>query len=468
MYGFLLLGTLLFATPNWKRFFLSDKWGGYAKSTHFVDLLQNPVVSATIAFLWFVSAIALIAGWHTLIAAFTNLCFCRYFFVHMRWRGVLRGMGAPGFMTYWTGLALFLLEFASRFAPDVRPLALLTTQVDFALIMLSAGIYKATAGYARNQGMEYGLVNPQWGYWPTLWKTVPPESVVFKAMNHLAWLTEIVAAILMLVPQTRFAGGVLILLSFIFIASQIRLTLLAELVILDCFLFFYSGSLGNSLILRLTSAYHVAPPVTHTVPFLAQSLVFFLSLYLCLLPVAHLLLFYNFYAHKSFLPKFQSAFERYTNFFGLIIWRVFSVDVVNFFIQIYRIDRGSDQRQLLSNYGWKGGWRFSHVGESITITSLFTTLKYYSTQPDLFKERLLRYAKTLHTAESGVFLFEYISIHKEAFGFSYKPIAEYRVDTASGAVYISQIDDSVSVNAAHDCSPVREGVRPGSYVALGD
>jgi hypothetical protein len=325
-----------------------------------------------------------------------------------------------------------------------------------------------TAGYARNHGMEYGMANPQWGFYPDFWKRVPPQSILFKTMNHLAWLTEVVSAVLMLIPPTRFIGGALMLLSFIFIATQIRLTLLAEIVILDCFVFFHPNSIGDQLIRPLAAYLPSTQSSGHAIPLVGSIVAVCLITYLLLLPVAHGILFYNFYGRKSLPGKLQIAFERYTNFFGLIIWRVFSVDVVNFFIRIYRVNRDTNERELVSRYGWKGGWRFSHVGESIAITSLFTTLKYYANQPELFLERLFRYARTLNTGGLDLFLFEYVSIQKGMRDFTYVPVAEYLVDTKSGALDVAFLDESVSVNAAHECSPVREGVRPGSYVALGE
>ena len=103
----------------------------------------------------------------------------------MRWKGILRGMGAPGFMTYWLALATFLLEYSLRYAFDMRHLVLLTLQVDFALIIFSAGIYKFTAGYPKNHGMEFGLVNPEWGYWWKFYSKVPPKHWLFKSLNQL-------------------------------------------------------------------------------------------------------------------------------------------------------------------------------------------------------------------------------------------------------------------------------------------
>ena len=155
-YGALMLATLVQALPEARRFFMSERWGGDAQSGRDVDALQNPLALPIVMAVWMGAAIAMIAGWAGPWPALVNVAFCRYFFIHMRWKGVLRGMGAPGFMAYWTGIAVALLEVTTRVAADLRPLALLVLQVDLAFIMLSAGIYKFTAGYPRNHGMELG------------------------------------------------------------------------------------------------------------------------------------------------------------------------------------------------------------------------------------------------------------------------------------------------------------------------
>jgi hypothetical protein len=480
-YGVLLMGTLLWALPHWRRFFLSERWGGYSKSARDVDFIQNPVVAPVIGAVWFLCAALITLGWWSLWAALLNLLLCRYFFVRMRWKGVQRGMGAPGFMTYWLAAAVLLLEYTLRYAsPDLRALALLVLQVDFAFIMLSAGIYKLTAGYARNHGMEGGMVNPEWGYWWRFYARRSPHHWIFKVLNQLAWSTEVFAGILMLIPQTRFIGALLILFSFIFIATQIRLGLLCEMVIVCCLLFFHPGSYGDlfaNAIMPATAAVAatsgVAPDagaaaIGGGLAFLNQLLAAGLWAYLLLLPVAHGGLFYNFYARRKLPSTLQRALEIYTNFFGIIIWRVFSVDVVNFFILIHHRPRTgeAEERVLLTRYGLGGGLRYSHVGESITVTSLFTTLKYYPSNNELFRERLLRYARTLACPADSVLDFEYVSVCKSEDHFDFVTVAEYTVDTAAGTIEERVLNEIVSVRAAHAASPVHEGARPGSYAPL--
>lgn len=467
-YGLLLLGTLLITLPHGRRFFVTERWGGYARSSLWTDAIQNPVALPLVMGAWVVSALLITLGVWTVWAAALNLLFCRYFFIQMRWKGVLRGMGAPGFMAYWLGGAVFLLELTRRHAPGLAPAALLVLQVDFALIMLSAGLYKLSAGYARNEGMEYGLVNPEWGYWWRSWMRLPPGHWLFRTLNHLAWGTEVAAALCMLLPPTRAWGGILLMVSFAFIATQIRLGLLCELVMVCGVLYFPPGSAPDSWIrLLVPGGMEITAAAPASLPLLTGPLTAALAFYMLLLPFAHGGLFYNLYARRRLAGPWQRLLEVYTNFFGMVIWRVFSVDVVNFFIRIWRERRdGAGGRMLVSEYGWRGGLRYSHVGESITVTSLFTTLKYYPSNSPLFTERLVRYARTLPCPADSVLIFEYVSIRKIADRFAFVPVAEYRVDAAAGLVTERVLEPGMSVRAAHPVSPVQEGVRPGSYAPL--
>jgi hypothetical protein len=461
-YGVLMLLTLAQALPNARRFFLSERWGGYAKSSRDVDAVQNPLVLPVLLIVWFGAALAIVFGWAMPWAALVNLVLCRYFFIHMRWKGILRGMGAPGFIAYWVGFAVFLLEYTARFAPNLRPLALLVLQVDLALIILSAGVYKFTAGYARNHGMELGMANPMWGYWWRHYITLPPNNVVYWTLNQLAWGTEVVAALLMLVPPTRELGGLLLSASFVFILTQIRLGFLCEMGVLAGLLYVVPGSLVDgwiAAIVGMPTAPHIGtgPGIAIVNAALGSALIG----YLALLPLAHAGLYYNFYARRSLPRPVQRLLERYTNLFGIIIWRVFSVDLVNFFIHVHAEPAEGGARTLV---GRLGTWpRFNHVGEMICITSLFTTLKYYPADDGIFRERLQRYARTIARPPSSVLVFEYISVVKRPMHFDWVPVAEYRVDVDAGTVSERLLDKSFSPRAAHAVSPVHAGAVPGSY-----
>ena len=202
----------------------------------------------------------------------------------------------------------------------------------------------------------------------------------------------------------------------------------------------------------------------HSVGWLAAALTVALWTYLALLPLAHLGLSANLYLRRSLRPGLQRLLELYTNTFGIVVWRVFSVDVVGFFVRVHRAPRGDTAaRTLVSRWGWRHGLRYSSVGEAITVTSLFTTLKYYPSNNALFVERLLRYARTVPHADDEVLVFEYDSVLKSVGRWELTPSAEYVVDTSDASVDERVLDERVSVRAAREHSRVHEGTRPGSY-----
>lgn len=471
-YGVLLLALLGWTLPHARRFFMSERWGGYAKSSWDVDLVQNPIVLPVVLALWIGLGAALVVGWQPVWVSLLNLLICRYFFVYMRWKGVLRGMGAPGYTTNWIGAAVFFLEYTTHYAPHLRSVALLLVQVDWALIMLSAGIYKFTAGWPKNEGMDTGMCNPEWCYW---WKSLmrlPPRHAVFQSMNQCGWLGEVVAAALMFIPQTRFIGGLLITLSFVVVRAYIRLGVLAEMVMIVVLLYAHPGSLLDQWAVGLVSPVATVAPVALTgaagqVISIANLLLgAFFTLHLLMLPLVHAGLFYNFYGRRHFVAPVQRLLERYSNFFGIIIWRVFTSDLINFFLMIYRRPRDGGEETLVSRWGLPGSLRYAHVGESITVTTLFTTLKYYPSNNALFQERLLRYARTLPGADQDLLVFRYFSVRKSETGFQHVPVAEFVCDTAAGTVEERLLSDDAPIRSAHLASPVHEGFRPGSYAPL--
>ncbi len=464
--GATMLLTLLRALPLARYYFLSERWGGYGERGWRVDIIQNPVVIPLVYAAWLAACVALLAGRYVVIAAGFNLLACYYFFIAMRWRGVLRGMGAPGFIAYWLSAAVFLIELTRRHAPDVQGLAVLALQVDFALIMLAAGIYKFTAGYRHGDGMELGLVNPEWGYWGRLWKRVPPTHPIFRFFNEMAWGTEAGAALLMLTPETRFLGGFIMLLSFVFIATQIRLGYLCEMVMVSCLVFFHPGSAGDMVVTAIVPGSDTLTPTPY--PWLSTALAMFLAGYLLLLPFARVGLSYNLHAKKALPGVLQRMLDAFANLFGLILWRVFSADHTNFFINIYEVPRGGGPRRLISDWTAHRRYhgRYNQVAEGIVVTTLFTTLKYYPSNNALFVERLLRYARTVKRTPGSQLVFEHVSVLKQANGFTFAPAAEFVVDVEGGTVREVTIDPDRSVRAPIAVSPIHEAARPGSYAPL--
>lgn len=467
-YGALQLLFLLQALPVARWFFVSERWGGYAKSHPLVDRIQNPRTLILVMAAWFASAIGLTAGVETVLCAFVNLLLCRYFFVHMRWKGVLRGGGAPGHMNYWIAACVFFLEYGRYADPSGRVLgaALLCFKVDYALIMLSSGMYKFFAGYPKNHGMELGMINPWWGYWGRFYKDLPPGHLVFRTLNHLAWSTEVVAAVLMLIPQTEVIGALLLMGSFVFIATHIRLGWLCEMVVICGLIYFTPGGWWDYQVGRFVSG----APVAQTLPAIPHAIhaavAVLLWTYAALLPLAHAGLWTNFLARRRLPAPLQTALERYTVCFGIIIWRVFTIDVINFFVNVTIRDTRTGATRRYGRYDRPEGstrFRYWHVCEFVCFASVFTTLKYYASNRGLFRERLLRYARTIPCVEHEAIEFEYVSIQKRPDRFEFVPVAVFTVDPRARIVEERMLDGIVDIRAAHPASPVHEGVTPGSY-----
>jgi hypothetical protein len=470
-YGILLFALLFMTLPQSKRFFVSERFGGYAKSSPWIDKIQNPTILPLIIALWFACAVALAGGFYTVLAGFVNFILCRYFFIQMRWKGILRGMGAPGFMAYWLGACVLFLEYGLHLDPSgkVREFAILVFGIDFAFIMLSAGFYKIISGYQTNEGMEYGMVNPWWSYWWRYFKQLPPTHVVFRLLNHAAYATEVAGGVLMIFPATRSVGAWFIILGFFFIATQIRLGFLCEMVIVSALIFMQPGSFADRFFAALfaepeikTAAISLPLDSVNTV------IVCMLAGYLFFLPLAHAGLWYNFLWRKAFPAGLQKLLELYTNCFGIIIWRVFTIDVINFFANIYIVDVKTEARRLYSRFGaldWNSRFRYCHVGEFVCLASVFTTLKYYPSNRGLFEERLMRYARTVPCPIGSVLLFEYTNIQKLHHGFEFVPAVEYVVDVHRGTVEERLMTPDFSVHV--EASPVHEARYPGTYVSLG-
>ncbi len=67
--GVLMLVTLIRLVPDARRYFLSERWGGYGERGWRVDLIQNPVVMPVLLIAWIGACIALAAGRYPTIAA---------------------------------------------------------------------------------------------------------------------------------------------------------------------------------------------------------------------------------------------------------------------------------------------------------------------------------------------------------------------------------------------------------------
>lgn len=466
--GFALctLGMLILSLPNAHRFFATAGRRGYADDGPWLSLLTAPASRVLVLASWVAAACWLWADQRTVLAAAVCLFWSRLFFIALRWKSLSRGMGAPGFMLYWLAALVFFLEWTRFYDPGgwLRPLVILAFKVDFAVIMLCAGQYKLFSGYPQNNGMERGMVNPWWGRCWKFYRRFHPNSIVFRFFNHCAYLGELICGVLMLFAPTAEVGGLAMAASFVFIFIHIRLGFLCHTVIVSCLLFCAPGGIVDSM---LPATLAVSAGITH--PFLtALNIVLgvFLLTYTLLLPLAKAGLYYNFYAKKRMPERLQAFCDRWTNLWGIIIWRVFTVDNTNFYVKAYFEDKDSGERLLYSRPGefdLNSGLRYIHVCEFVCFVSIFTTVRYFPSNSPLFTQKLWRYTRTLPCPENHRVVYQWVDLKKSEKGFEDVASREFALDPESGELTVTDLQDGSSVTDKLRFSDLVEGSIVGSY-----
>lgn len=461
-----MLCFLLLSLPSAHRFFATEKHRGYADDEPLLNQLFSPWGRVFVLASWVASTCWLLAGQHTVIASLICLLWCRFCFVGLRWRSISRGMGAPGFMLYWLCALVFFLEYTKFYDPSgtLRMLAILVFKVDFAVIMLCAGQYKLFSGYPQNNGMERGMVNPWWGRLRRFYRPLSPNSVVFKFFNQCAYLGELVCGALMLYAPWSEAGGLFMAASFVFIFCHIKLGPLCLTVIVSCLLFCLPGGMLDSLLPALNDpAVASASPLFSALNLLLGGL---LLAYLVLLPFMKLGSYYNFYAQKRLPDRWQTFQDRWSNLWGIIIWRVFTIDNTNFYVHAYLEDRETGERELYSKpeqYSLSQGLRYSHVCEFVCFVSIFTTLKYFPDNSALFSKKLLRYARSIPCPAKKVVVFQWVDLKKEKDSFQDLASREFRVDTVTQEILVTDLLDGTSKTDSLRFFELVEGDVVGSY-----
>jgi len=405
VYAALWLATFLAIGKHWKRFFVA-----YAHE------LDRPR-SVPFFIVWAIAIALLATETFVLGAAIVNLGLAYFFFQRQRWTSLLRGMGAPGAMLFWLSAALFFIELTRAFSPQSLGLTLRLLQIDLGLIMLSSSLSKLAGGYFHGEGMEYGLVNPAWSRWANAYSRLRPSHPFFKVVDHGAWLLQFLAGIFFLFPLTGQLGAWLVILGFAALTTQVRLGLLCESVILAACLFLDPMPEGkqSTLSMALTA--------------------------LCAARAVGMLgLWYNFYSQKRLASPIQKTLDTFAAITGLSLWRVFTVDSINFCVRV----ESSPENQ---------------VAESIALASLFSSLKYYPSRPEIFRERLLRYARAVGKDTVD---FRYFAVRKREDRFEYDPVAHYTADTMAGEIRETLIGD-FNPSATHPRSSVHECAVPGTF-----
>lgn len=447
--------------PFASRYFRSENHNGYQDSYQ-IKKLDHGILLWFKIITWALAVLFINFDRFRLVALILLVVANHNQFVRQRWKSLARGLGAPGFMLYWCSCALLLLEISDHVDRNAGVILSFVIVIDFATIMITAGIYKIGAGYRKGTGIEYGMVNPQWSYFPEQLRHIPIKirSVVFRLLNESSWLLEIFGGALLVFHKSRWLGAVLIALIFISLIPMIRLGFLC-LTVLLCVLIVSQLDEGPASSWRaLVRAFG-----DNGSSVASKTVIISVVTYSVMMLFVRGVQLINVFRHRQVQRRSQIIADRIANFFGIILWRVFTPDVTAFWIRVEIVqssnnpDLSGASRIIVSNWG-KG--RFFLVSEAITLTSIFTLPRYFPHNRELFENRLRRYTNSLSVSLDAVVRFVYVEIDKQGPEFIDLETAFFDVDLNSGLV-TSEIQDRSLIAKPFKNSPVRAGIKLGSY-----
>src|SRR5262249_16201587 len=142
-----------------------------------------------------------------------------------------------------------------------------------------------------------------------------------------AAIGQLLMGLFLIIPPTRPIGALMCFASFFYLLFTVRLGRLAALMMAMPLL--YLPDLDISLFGGVGIARGLAPIATP--PLVLAALTAIGWAYLALLPAVKAMQYLNLFADVRYPEPLQSWLTRYANFVPIIMWRVFTPDVTNFF-----------------------------------------------------------------------------------------------------------------------------------------
>ena len=138
-------------------------------------------------------------------------------------------------------------------------------------------------------------------------------------------------------------------------------------------------------------------------------------------------------------------------FIPIFIWRVFTADVTNIFIRIYKTK--DNRRETIideDSFIWSNkiknifkNYRFYHVAEIVVLSTIFNQLKYNNQEG--FKQKIIKYSKTLipsTISSNEILTYELVYIQREHRDFSYIPLVNYDINTYDWSIKENILDNN--------------------------
>jgi len=425
--------------PNYKRIFSEKKFGGYLDRKNVSFKFESELVTV----IWILLNSLLLLEIKITYVSFALLLICYYYFIFHRFTSISRGMGAPGYFTFFTNKINFLIIIVSEYSPSSLNYLVNFISAEIGLIFVVSAIYKIKSGYRTDRGINIGLVNPQWSYFPNFWQKINLFSIKFKILNFMSIYMELLGGIFLCIPKTQIAGFALIALTFLAVATTVRLGVLCIQIILSVSIVFINKSETKNI----TNHHDV------------------LSIILCIIIVAEIISYIvNFmilikeYDFKYMIRKFVHIMNRY---YGISLWRVFTSDLTSIYVEVYAKNQFGKYK-LLSAWDKWNCFRYRNVGESITITSIFTTLKYFPADSDLFENKLLIHSLSIKNYNFIKYKVYYIATNIDYASHEFILISDFNVNKLNKEISVEVKNNKIDLRNPDNFSAVRKNSGTGN------
>ena len=425
--------------PNYKLIFSEKKFGGYLDRKKMSLKFESELVTVV----WILLNFLLLLEIEKIYTSFMLLLFCYYYFILHRFTSISRGMGAPGYFTFFINKINFLIILVSEYFPNSLNYLVNFISTEIGLIFVVSAVYKIKSGYLTDRGINIGLVNPQWSYFPNFWQKISPFSIKFKILNFLSIYMELLGGIFLCIPKTQVAGFTLITLTFLAVATTVRLGVLCIQIILSVSIVFINTLETKNLTYR-----HDVLKIILFIIIIAEIISYLVNFMI-------LTKEYNF---KFIIRRFVQFMNKY---YGISLWRVFTSDITSIYVEVYAKNQFGEYK-LLSEWDKWNCFRYRNVGESITITSIFTTLKYFPADSNLFENKLLTHSYSIKHYDFIKYKVYYIDSNIAHSSHEFVLISHFNVNKLNKEISVEAKNNKIDLRNPDKFSAVRKNSGSGN------
>ena len=425
--------------PNFKRIFSEKKFGGYLDRKKVSFKFESELLTVV----WFLMNSLMLLEIKRIYASFALLLICYYYFIFHRFTSISRGMGAPGYFTFFINKISFLIIIVSDYFPSFLNNLINFISMEIGLIFIVSAIYKIKSGYRTDRGINIGLVNPQWSYFPNFWQKINLFSIKYRILNFMSIYMELLGGIFLCIPKTQIAGFTLITLTFLAVATTVRLGVLCIQIILSVSTVFINTSETKNI-----TNHHDILSIIFLIIIMAQIISY----------LVNFLILFKEYNFKYMIKKFVHFMNKY---YGISLWRVFTSDLTSIYVEVYAKNQLGEYR-LLSEWGKWNCFRYRNVGESITITSIFTTLKYFPANSDLFESKLLTHSLSIKDYNFIKYKVYYIATNIDYASHEFVLVSDFNVDKLNKVISVEVKNNTIDLRNPDNFSAVRKNSGTGN------